>query len=201
LHCSASKRVFTLLIALAVLFVILEPASATAVGITPRQDAGKRLKTVWDGVYTIAQAARGNAQYDLNCARCHSTGEAPSIIGDAFMRRWFENDLNVMLMKMRTMPADAPGSLADNVYIDIASFLLRASGFPQGPEELGQSPEQLANILVVDKAGAGGPVPNYLLVLVPGTKRRRMDTHQQHRAGQSPGNWRFEAGRAARLGI
>jgi hypothetical protein len=43
---------------------------------------------------------------------------------------------------------------------------LRASGFPAGSEELGQNSEQLANILVVDKAGAGGPVPNYSLVQV-----------------------------------
>jgi hypothetical protein len=50
-----------------------------------------------------------------------------------------------------------------------------ASGLPQGTDELGQNPEQLANILVVDKAGAGGPVPNYSLVQVVGCLAQSAD--------------------------
>ena len=63
-------------------------------------------RSVWDGVYTAAQAARGKADYEVSCASCHDTGEGPPLVGDAFMRRWFEDSLKDLYTKMRTtMPA------------------------------------------------------------------------------------------------
>src|SRR2546423_1377917 len=51
------------------------------------------LRSMWDGVYTDAQAARGQAQYRQECASCHGDrleggGEiapAPELAGDIFM--------------------------------------------------------------------------------------------------------------------
>jgi quinoprotein glucose dehydrogenase len=146
------------------------PAAASQEKVAPK-------KTVWDGVYTQAQAARGRAAYELNCAQCHDSGEAPSLVGDAFMRAWFEDSLDVPLRKMRdTMPADAPGSLAVATYVDILSFLLEESGFPGGTGELAPTADLLAGILVVGKGGPGGPVPNFSLVLVVGCLAKGADS-------------------------
>ena len=133
------------------------------------QDTIKRGgKTVWAGVYTLAQAARGRVHYDSSCSSCHDSAEAPTLVGDAFMRRWFGDSLQAVLAKMRTMPADAPGSLADAVYVDIIGYLLESSGVPAAAEELPPTPELLESILVVEKEGSGGKVPNFSLVQVVG---------------------------------
>jgi len=132
------------------------------------QDPEEQRKLVWSGVYTVVQAARGRAQYDTGCSSCHDTGEAPVLVGEAFVRRWFGDNLRTLLTKMRTMPADAPGSLADAAYVDIMSFFLESSGFPAGSDELRANPERLARILIVDRDGTGGAVPNFSLVQVVG---------------------------------
>lgn len=170
------NRFSALLIALAISLAIVGGFSAASVRATASQDARKQRKTVWDGVYTKEQAARGKGEYDDTCAGCHSTGEGPALVGEAFMRRWFEDNLNAPFTKMRTqMPLDAPGTLPDNVYVDVISFLLAASGFPAGADELRPDPELLASIFVVEKEGPGGPAPNFSLVQVVGCLTQTAD--------------------------
>jgi mono/diheme cytochrome c family protein len=124
-------------------------------------------KTVWDGVYTSAQAARGQALYEANCIRCHRTN-ADSINpesrlkGDDFMERWREDDLDSLFSLIRaTMPRVAPGSLSDLTYVDIITYLLQVNGFPAGKEELGV--ESLSTIRIEGKDGPQ-PLPNGSLV-------------------------------------
>jgi mono/diheme cytochrome c family protein len=163
------SRFSALLVALSAFVAIADGFSAASVRAASSQDARKQMKTVWDGVYTQEQAARGKGEYDDNCAACHSTGEGPTLVGDAFMRRWFEDNLNAPFTKMRTqMPLDAPGTLSDKAYVDVIGYLLAASGFPAGADELRPDPELLASISVVEKEGAGGPAPNFSLVQVVG---------------------------------
>jgi cytochrome c5 len=161
------------IIVVAVLAAVVDAFSA---GPLPRsQDPPGQPKRVWSGVYTAAQAARGRAQYEATCSGCHDVGEAPVLVGDAFMRRWFGDNLQTVLTKMRTMPADAPGSLADTSYVDIMSFLLESSDFPAGSEELRANPEELARIEVVDREGTGRAVPNFSLVQVVGCVTQAAD--------------------------
>lgn len=148
-------------------WVVGEPADA-AWATASRQDSGA-VRTVWDGVYTEAQAERGRTAYEHSCSHCHNTGKGPRLVGDAFTRAWFDDGLDVPLRKMReTMPADAPGGLSEAAYLDILSFLLEQTGFPHGSKELAPDPDGLASILVVDKGGPGGPVPNFSLVAIIG---------------------------------
>lgn len=172
-------RNFSLLLCTFTILVALVGGSAgTFVRAIESQDARKPGKTVWDGVYTAAQAARGEAEYERNCSSCHDALEAPQLVGDAFLRRWFEDDLNTLYTKMRdTMPGDAPGSLSDGAYLDVIAFLLKSSGFPAGAEELSPNAEGLADILIVDKGGVGGPVPNFSLVEVVGCLTKRADNN------------------------
>src|SRR5262245_16660956 len=50
-------------------------------------------KTVFDGVYTDAQADRGKTAYEKDCAFCHledlsGQGFAPGLVEDMFKSRW-----------------------------------------------------------------------------------------------------------------
>lgn len=129
----------------------------------------QETRTVWDGVYTVDQAQRGRQLYSQSCSYCHDSGEAPALVGEAFIRNWFQNDLSILFDKIQTeMPLDNPGGLREESYLEILTFLLEASDFPAGDEPLSSDLSMLTNILVVDEGGLGGPVPNFSLVQVIG---------------------------------
>jgi mono/diheme cytochrome c family protein len=148
---------------------VVEGLSSPSMRALASQAPGSQSETVWDGVYTSEQAARGKVVYEQNCADCHSTGEAPTLFGGTFMRRWFEDSLNSVYTKMRSqMPLNTPGSLPEAAYLDILSFVLAENGFPAGAEPLTSNAQRLTGILVTEKGGAGAPVPNFSLVQVVG---------------------------------
>jgi S-disulfanyl-L-cysteine oxidoreductase SoxD len=98
-------------------------------------------QTVLDGVYTEAQAMRGEAQYQMSCAGCHGQdlyGRAMGALrGDKFLDRWREDNLDVLFTHIRTrMPAPAPGTLKEGAYLDILAYILQVNGFPAGGKEL-----------------------------------------------------------------
>jgi mono/diheme cytochrome c family protein len=102
------------------------------------QDA---TKTVDDGVYTDAQAARGAADYDVSCSGCHRAdlggATGPALREQRFAREFAGKDLKTLFTKTATtMPRNAPASLGDNVYLDIVAHLLKENGFPAGSREL-----------------------------------------------------------------
>ena len=99
-------------------------------------------KTTWDGVYTEAQAARGEALYAKSCASCHGPDlagldTAPSLSGSEFNAGWKDMTLDDLFERMRTtMPADGPGTLSNQQYADIIAFILAKDKFPAGQAEL-----------------------------------------------------------------
>jgi glucose/arabinose dehydrogenase/mono/diheme cytochrome c family protein len=130
------------------------------------QGAGK---TVWDGVYSPAQAERGKAAYTRACAQCHGedlAGYQAILKGDHFMTQWRETSLNAFFKTIsNTMPRDVPGSLPSNQYLDITAYVLKFNGFPTGADEL-----TLASIESVQVQGKDGPqeVPSGSLIDVVG---------------------------------
>jgi S-disulfanyl-L-cysteine oxidoreductase SoxD len=98
--------------------------------------------SVWDGVYTQEQAARGKAVYARECASCHGaglngSGQAPPLAGADFEGDWNGQTADDLFEKMQTsMPADRPGQLSREQNADILAFLLSSNGFPAGPKEL-----------------------------------------------------------------
>ena len=98
-------------------------------------------KTVADGVYTDAQAARGAAAYEIDCSGCHRAdlggGTGPALKADRFARMFAGKDLKTLFTKIATtMPRNAPASLGDGVYLDIVAHVLKENGFPAGSHEL-----------------------------------------------------------------
>ena len=110
--------------------------------------------TVWDGVFDEAQTSRGEAAYRRSCAACHKDdllggGTAPALAGEAFFRRWNESSLDDVVQTMRSsMPQEAPNSLDALVYVDILTYLLKASGSPTGSGELTADRDRLKLVRV-----------------------------------------------------
>jgi mono/diheme cytochrome c family protein len=110
--------------------------------------------TVWDGVFTETQASRGEAAYVRACAACHKedllgSSTAPALAGEAFFRRWNESTVDDVVQSMRgTMPQQAPGSLEPKEYVDILTYLLKASGSPAGTAELTADRDRLKQLRV-----------------------------------------------------
>ena len=112
------------------------------------------MRSVWDGVYTEAQARRGERTYAQECAQCHlddllGDGIAPPLIGAAFSCRWADLSVGDVFATMRaTMPQGAPASLSARAYADIAAFLLSANDYPAGDEELEPDVSTLEQIMI-----------------------------------------------------
>ena len=98
-------------------------------------------QTTADGVYTDAQAARGQAVYVELCQACHGAtlagGLGPPLAGAGFLRVWDTLTLADLVDKIRnTMPATNPGTLSRAQATDLVAHLLRANAFPTGTAEL-----------------------------------------------------------------
>ena len=125
-------------------------------------------RSVLDGVYTDAQAKRGEAAYGMNCAKCHEGADVdgPPLNGDPFIDRWREDRLATLFTFIRTnMPRDTPGKLAESDYRDIVAYLLQANGYPAGKAEL--TAAALENTQLVGKDGPK-PLPTNALVVAVG---------------------------------
>jgi len=118
-------------------------------------------QSVWDGVYTDAQAARGERQYGRSCEHCHGADmsgdqveEIPSLVLDSFMTDWNGKSVRELFESVkRSMPKDKPGTLGTSAYVDVIAYLLQANKFPSGAKELSRTPEQLEPI-VIERAQA-----------------------------------------------
>jgi mono/diheme cytochrome c family protein len=99
-------------------------------------------RTVWDSVYTAAQAERGQQAYAKECARCHAaelTGAdaAPALAGSAFTSAWNGQLLDALHERIQTaMPTDTPGVYGKALVTDVVAYLLKYNGFPAGSTEL-----------------------------------------------------------------
>jgi len=116
-------------------------ALTCALAVVTGARAQESAKTVADGVYTDAQATRGAAAYDASCAGCHRAdlggATGPALREQRFAREFAGKDLKTLFTKAATtMPRNAPGSLGDNLYLDVVAHLLKENGFPAGSHEL-----------------------------------------------------------------
>ena len=127
-------------------------------------------QTVSQGVYTAAQATRGQSIYKDRCASCH--GDAlqgrvgPPLAGDDFLSAWSAQPLSELFSKIRnTMPQDAPGKLTGEQTADVVAYMLQTGKFPSGRAEL--RPDEAALKQIDWPAGAaakpqtGSPTPSF----------------------------------------
>ena len=135
------------------LAMLPESAHATAIEATL---AAQGETTIWDGVYTDAQASRGQSVYEQECAPCHlvdlmGDGIAPPLIGSSFFYRWSGLSVGNMYVAIRTtMPQGAPDSLSPAGYTDVAAYLLQMNKVPGGDTELPTDTDALENIAITE---------------------------------------------------
>jgi mono/diheme cytochrome c family protein len=114
------------------------------------------VASVWGGVFTEAQANRGQEVYSGACAMCHGRRlngapddpdmrSTPPLARAKFLRDWDRRSLATLFEYMRaTMPENNPRSLTDEEYVDVIAYMLTVGGMPTGDAELRPDPQSLA---------------------------------------------------------
>jgi mono/diheme cytochrome c family protein len=121
------------------------------VGAVSGAPAAQAPRTVQDGVFTEAQAARGGAIYGETCASCHGEAlrgaQGPPLVGELFLGRWRSDPVGALVDKIRhTMPPTAQGSITPQQSVDLTAHILKIGGLPSGGVELPAAPEALGRI-------------------------------------------------------
>jgi len=114
-------------------------------------------RSVWDGVFTEAQAGRGLTAYKSACVECHGAdltgdGFAPALVGAEFTGNW--NDLTVgdVFERIRiSMPPSGASSVTPAQKADIVAYMLQFNKFPAGKVELEPKTEVLKQIKIEPK--------------------------------------------------
>jgi mono/diheme cytochrome c family protein len=151
-------------------------------GVAVPVSAQTETPKIWTGIYTDAQAARGEAAYGSMCSRCHSVdlagsqvaaNFAPALGGDKFMAAWETRPLDRLFKTIRdTMPRGTPGLLNEQGALDVVAYLLKFNGYPSSETPLVASAE-LEQTLILPKAGAvKREVVNFAMVQVTGCVTR-----------------------------
>jgi mono/diheme cytochrome c family protein len=127
---------------------IVAAAMLAGAAVAPRAQAAR---TVADGVYTEAQAARGRTLFAAQCAGCHGAtlkgAQAPPLAGDGFLGIWGGQPLSALAGKIRnTMPVGATVKLTPQQSADLVALILQNSGMKSGTTELAGTEEALARI-------------------------------------------------------
>ena len=132
----------------------IKKQAATAVGVVAgvatmlgvvAQD-GQR--TIRDGVFSAAQAARGERLFESICMNCHEITEFTAAgayleevegkpLWETFEYIWAE------------MPEDEPGSLNPEDYADVLAYIFSIYGLPSGAASLPVDRESLEAITIV----------------------------------------------------
>jgi ankyrin repeat protein len=108
----------------------------------------------WDGIFSEDQARRGQQVYARACAVCHldtlrGDSVSPPLVGPAFFARYPDMTLLEMVSAIRSsMPQNAPDSLGDQAYVDLAAYLLEMNGSHAGDSELKTDVAALESIVV-----------------------------------------------------
>ena len=145
------------------------------------QQAAPRVRTVWDGAYTDAQAERARTTYESVCSRCHTLtvqgptqaqggGQGGPLSGDKFWTAFTQRSVGDLLRYVtKNMPNGNGGTLSAATYADLVALILKVNGFPVGPAEV--TPTAVADIQIIPKDGPG-ELPANVLVRVVGCLAR-----------------------------
>jgi cytochrome c len=98
--------------------------------------------SIWDGVYTEAQAQRGATLYSKGCAECHGEGLGgddmnPPLLGSDFLWDWNGLSVGDLFDRIVTsMPEGKPQSMTPQEKADVLAFMLMQNELPAGESEL-----------------------------------------------------------------
>jgi len=122
-------------------------------------DVSAPMASVWDGVFSEAQATRGQEVYEGACGLCHGRRlngapddpdmrSTPPLARARFLRIWEGRSLATLFEYSRaTMPENNPNSLTEQEYVDVIAYMLSVGGMPAG-DELQLDPRSLARVVI-----------------------------------------------------
>ena len=101
----------------------------------------QQARSLSEGVYSAAQAIRGQEIYKTQCAECHGNALEGTVgsplAGDSFLSTWSARPLSAFVDKIqKTMPFSTPGSLSRQQSADLTAYILQFGKFPAGRAEL-----------------------------------------------------------------
>jgi mono/diheme cytochrome c family protein len=111
--------------------------------------------TVWSGVYSEAQAYRGEKVADTTCIGCHGPkldggDSGPKLVGETFLANWSSQSVGELFSWLQeAMPAEAPGTLSKEETAAVLAYILKLNRIPSGKVELPTEPEALGRIGIV----------------------------------------------------
>lgn len=146
----------------------LDPVSTETVNelleeIGPAEEPEIAARSIWDGVYTRAQAERGQQVTRAACGLCHGSRlngvpddndmtAGPPLARAYFLRVWEGRTLGSLLGYSRwTMPVANPGFLSDEDYAAIIAYQLALTGAPAGATPLPADVRTLGHITIGPK--------------------------------------------------
>jgi len=106
-------------------------------------------RSVTEGVYSAAQAERGQEVYRSQCNECHGNalqgGSGPPLTGARFISNWSGRPLLELVDKIQNiMPFGKPGTVSRAQAVDLSAYILQSGKFPAVQTELGD--DRLAQI-------------------------------------------------------
>ena len=113
---------------------------------------------MWSGVYSEAQAYRGEKVADTTCIGCHGPrldggDSGPKLVGEMFLANWSSQSVSEMFDWIReAMPAEAPGTLSKEDAAAVVAYILKLNKMPAGKLDLSTERAVLDRInIVADK--------------------------------------------------
>jgi hypothetical protein len=129
---------FAILCAVAFLALTSAGLSVASVAAQVTPSPGRSTR---DGVYTAAQASRGEELFNKVCSECHS--------GRLWGVDWDTKTLaDVYDFISRFMPESAPGSLSAQQVRDAMAYILSTNELPAGASEIPVSVDDLKQIRI-----------------------------------------------------
>jgi mono/diheme cytochrome c family protein len=148
------KQVFSMALAAAIIAaaacggqaVAGAPAGAAPTSPPAAPGAPAAARSVYSGVYTAAQATRGDQIQQRECGACHSPGDWSQ---GRLLTGWINQPAFALVDNIRqTMPMDSPGRLSMQQYTDIFAFILSLNEMPAGSTELPATEEALRAVTI-----------------------------------------------------
>ena len=137
--------------------LLIVGASVSTLGQGASARAAQPPRTQWDGIFTDAQASRGEALYADNCIMCHGTSLAgtvlaPALAGPAFLAKWNRRTLSLVFNIIQTqMPLNLSGHLSARQNADVLAYMLMKSGSPAGETDLSARAGMLSTVTILEQ--------------------------------------------------
>ena len=103
-------------------------------------------KTTLSGIYTAAQAAKGEEMYYSLCISCHPKG---TYAGASFKNNWNNRPLwDLWDWISNKMPKNDPGSLSPAEVVQVMAYILQQNKMPTGAAPLPPNENELYKIKI-----------------------------------------------------